>query len=74
MICLASTGDASDGLIREVEARLLLLHEAGVEAALALCDRCRSRPRQSRGASAGVVPAATAPSGNCTLPFKPPPP
>ena len=43
--------DPSDGLIREVEGRLLLLHEAGVESVSGPGDPCRSRPRQSREAA-----------------------
>ena len=70
---LRETRHAADGLIREVERRLLLALEARRRIPSPVCPVSvvtTAKPRTS----AGVVPAACAPSGNATLPFRPPPP
>ena len=70
---LGDLSNAADGDVSEVEAGLLMLLEAGVEAAAALMagvGLATAKPR----ASPGSVLAAFAPMGGWTEPLRPPPP
>ena len=64
-------GHASDGLVGEVEARLLLRHEGRVEDLPAVAG-VGGDDGEARASAASPCPVR--PSGGATVPFRPPPP